>query len=64
MLVGVGGVLAHGKHARFILEAACRNPAHPFALLPEAPAFFVDRHYVLFGAGLLVPAAVQSAALE
>lgn len=53
MLIGVGGVLAHGMHARFILEAACKNPAHPFALLPERPTFYVDRRYVLFGAGLL-----------
>lgn len=53
MLVGVGGVFAHGPHARHILEAACASPAHPFSLLPASPAFFVDRRYVLFGAGLL-----------
>ncbi len=53
MLVGVGGVLAHGKHARFILEAACRHAADPTALVPVEPKFYVDRRYVLFGAGLL-----------
>ncbi len=53
MLVGVGGVLAHGIHAKFILEATCRRAADPSALVPVEPTIYVDRHYVLFGAGLL-----------
>ncbi|MGD9866742.1 MAG: methylaspartate mutase accessory protein GlmL [Hyphomicrobiales bacterium] len=53
MLIGVGGVVAHGRYARPIMEAAFWSNARPMSLCPRSPELFVDRHYVLFGVGLL-----------
>lgn len=53
MLIGVGGVVAHGQYARPILEAAFWSQKRPMSLCPKSPDLYVDRHYVLFGVGLL-----------
>ncbi len=53
MLIGVGGVVARGAFARPILESALRKATRPFSLCPENPKLYVDRHYVLFGVGVL-----------
>lgn len=53
MIIGVGGVLAHGPHEGFVLHSTCNSGADPCSLLPRTPRLMVDRQYVLFGVGLL-----------
>jgi uncharacterized protein (TIGR01319 family) len=52
-VVGVGGVLAHGRNARFVLEGALDPRNDPYSVLPTKPALYVDSRYVLYGVGLL-----------
>ena len=52
-VVGVGGVLAHGGNARFVLEGALADRDDAFSVLPRRPALYLDRQYVLYGVGLL-----------
>jgi uncharacterized protein (TIGR01319 family) len=61
-VIGTGGVFAHGRHPRRILQAACRSERSPTSLRPNAPALLVDRRYTLFAAGLLAPFAPRPAA--
>jgi uncharacterized protein (TIGR01319 family) len=60
-VVGVGGVLAHGRDARFVLEGALDAGTDPYSLLPRRAALYLDRHYVLYGIGLLAPIAPEAA---
>jgi uncharacterized protein (TIGR01319 family) len=60
-IIGVGGVLAHGRSARFILEGALNHGADPGRLLPGGAALYVDRRYVLYGIGLMSSLAPQAA---
>jgi uncharacterized protein (TIGR01319 family) len=60
-IVGVGGVLVHGTDARFVLEAALGRGADPALLLPQRPALYLDRKYVLYGIGLLSAIAPEAA---
>lgn len=53
VVVGVGGVLAYGDDPRFVLEGAIAARREPQSLLPRKPALYLDRHYVLYGIGLL-----------
>lgn len=53
IIVGVGGVLAHGPHKCSILRSTCDKDADPCSLLPRTPRLLVDGKYVLFGVGLL-----------
>lgn len=52
-VIGAGGIFAHHAAAARILEAAVGSTRTPFALLPRAPAFYLDRDYVLYAVGLL-----------
>ena len=52
-VVGVGGVLAHGGDARFVLEGALAERDDAFSVLPKDPALYLDKQYVLYGVGLL-----------
>ena len=61
-VIGTGGVFAHGRNPRRALEAARYNPASPTSLRPRDPALLVDRHYLLFAAGLLASIAPRAAA--
>lgn len=61
-VVGTGGVFAHGRHPRRILQAACRSESSPTSLRPRAPQLLVDASYTLFAAGLLAPFAPRAAA--
>lgn len=61
-VVGTGGVFAHGRHPRRILQAACHSERSPTSLRPRAPQLLVDTGYTLFAAGLLAPFAPRAAA--
>ncbi len=66
-LVGTGGVFAHGRAPRALLESALAQPAEPDSLRPRSPDLLVDRHYVLYACGLLAqvePAAALEIALK
>lgn len=52
-LIGVGGVLSRGQHARFVLEGAVGAGPDVVSLIPRAPTLYLDREYVLFGIGLV-----------
>jgi uncharacterized protein (TIGR01319 family) len=56
-VIGVGGVLAHGRHARFALEGVVRSPEAEDILCPLRPRFLVDRAYILYAIGLIADAA-------
>lgn len=60
-VVGIGGVIAFGRHAGFALAGALAGPDAPFALLPARPRFLLDRSYVLYAAGLLAEAEPRAA---
>jgi uncharacterized protein (TIGR01319 family) len=52
-MVGTGGIFAHSDRPGAILRAACMDPQKADLLKPVRPAFLVDRHYILWGMGLL-----------
>lgn len=56
-VIGVGGVLARGRHARFALEGVIRAPDVEDMLCPLRPRFLVDRSYILYAIGLIAEAA-------
>ncbi|HYC36031.1 MAG TPA: methylaspartate mutase accessory protein GlmL [Usitatibacter sp.] len=60
-IIGVGGVLAHGADARFVLEGALDSGTDPFSLLPRNAALYLDRRYVLYGIGLLAGISEEAA---
>jgi len=60
-VIGVGGVLAHGGEARFVLEGAIDSGTDPYSLLPRRAKLYLDRQYVLYGIGLLSSIAPQPA---
>jgi uncharacterized protein (TIGR01319 family) len=60
-LVGIGGVLAHGGNPRFVLQGVLDAGGQPYSVLPRCPALYLDRHYVLFGVGLLSTIAPDAA---
>jgi len=61
-VIGTGGVFAHGRHPRRVLEAACYTSESPTSLRPRDAALLIDRRYVLFAAGLLAHIAPRAAA--
>jgi uncharacterized protein (TIGR01319 family) len=65
-VIGVGGVLARGRHARFALQGVVGGAADN-ALCPTNPRFLIDRSYVLYAIGLIAnthPAAAFDLAQE
>jgi uncharacterized protein (TIGR01319 family) len=61
-VVGTGGVLAHGQSPGAMLAGALADPADPLSLRPRRPRLLVDRHYLLYAAGLLGTVAPEAAA--
>lgn len=53
MVIGTGGVFAHGPDPELVLRAATYDPSSPLSLRPKADRFVVDRHYILYAIGLL-----------
>ena len=60
-VIGVGGVLAHGGDARFVLEGALDAGTDPHSLLPRSATLYLDRRYVLYGIGLLAGISPEAA---
>ena len=61
VVVGVGGVLAHGGNARFVLEGVIGAGSDPQSLMPRRPALYLDQQYILYGIGLLSDVAPEAA---
>jgi uncharacterized protein (TIGR01319 family) len=53
VVIGTGGVLAHGSRPAAVLGAVLADPADPLSLRPRAPRLMLDRSYVLYACGLL-----------
>lgn len=51
-VIGVGGVLARGRHARFVLKGVVGGTADN-VLCPTNPRFLIDRSYILYAIGLI-----------
>jgi uncharacterized protein (TIGR01319 family) len=52
-VIGTGGVLVAAPQPQRLLQAVLADPARPQELVPRRACFYVDRDYVLYGAGLL-----------
>jgi hypothetical protein len=61
ILIGTGGVLAHGEGAKEILSAGLADAAQPQSLKPKNPALLLDSDYVLYAVGLLAAVAPEAA---
>ena len=53
LVIGTGGPVIHSRCAGEILSMACWDPQTPMKLKPKAPAFLLDRRYLLYAIGLL-----------
>ncbi len=60
-VIGTGGIFAYGRNPEYILKAALFAQRNPLSLKPRAPDFFIDRHYILYGIGLLSDLAPRKA---
>ena len=60
-VIGVGGVLARGRHARFALQGVIKTAAADEILCPLQPRLLVDRSYLLYAVGLLADVAPAAA---
>jgi uncharacterized protein (TIGR01319 family) len=52
-VVGTGGAVVHARDPTKILRATLSTTSKPRELRPRAPRLALDRHYLLFAAGLL-----------
>lgn len=52
-VVGTGGPVIFSKNPRKLLEHVLFREDNPYLLRPKYPRFYLDKHYMLFGAGLL-----------
>ncbi len=52
-IIGTGGVVAHSKNPKDILQALEKNKEDEFLLTPQNPEYFVDGEYILSAMGLL-----------
>lgn len=53
VVIGTGGILAHGKNPRYILEGAMYSAREPLSLRPRQPRLLMDSLYIFYAAGLL-----------
>jgi len=53
VVIGTGGPLVHSPAPRRILAAALADPADSLSLRPRSARLLLDRHYMLYAAGLL-----------
>jgi uncharacterized protein (TIGR01319 family) len=52
-VVGTGGPVVFSKDPRQLLERVLFREENPYLLRPKNPRFYLDKHYILFGVGLL-----------
>ena len=52
-VIGTGGVIIYGEHAKDILKRCCYDRSKPLELRPKNPYFFLDFDYILSAMGLL-----------
>lgn len=52
-VIGTGGVLAYSGQAAEVLAGVRFSDEQPLSLRPQAPSFYLDRHYILYAIGLL-----------
>lgn len=55
-VIGTGGPLVSGPDRQAILSGLLYSEARPFALMPKAPAFYLDEQYMLYAVGLMAEA--------
>lgn len=60
-IIGTGGPIAAAREPDALLAAALADPREPQSLRPRSARLGVDRHYVLFAAGLLAEAEPRAA---
>ena len=56
VVIGTGGILAHGRDPRYVLDGVRWNPLQPLSLRPRAPRLFMDSLYIFYATGLLAQA--------
>jgi uncharacterized protein (TIGR01319 family) len=61
LVIGTGGALVHARDPAAILAVAAADAAQPLSLRPRQPRFAIDRHYLLYAAGLLAQVAPDAA---
>ena len=61
LVIGTGGALVHARDPSAILGVAVASASDPASLRPQAPRLAIDRHYLLYAAGLLAQVAPQVA---
>ncbi len=52
-VVGTGGPIIFSRNPGEVLERVLFREDNPYLLRPKNPRFYLDKHYLLFGAGLL-----------
>ncbi len=52
-LIGAGGIFAYGRYPKPILQSALFDSHNPASLKPLNPKIYIDKHYLLYGIGLL-----------
>ena len=53
VVIGTGGVFHYGLYPECILDGVTYEIQNPSSLKPKKPDFYIDKGYVLYGAGLL-----------
>ena len=61
LVIGTGGALVHARDPVALLEGAVASADEPASLRPKSPRLAIDRHYVLYAAGLLAQVAPEAA---
>ena len=52
-VLATGGIFVHLENPREVLARAFAQNQNPLVLQPTTPQFLLDRHYILWAAGLL-----------
>ena len=62
-VIGTGGIFAHGKNPRYVLEAAGFDLQDRLSLRPVTPDYYIDKNYVFYALGLLAQHEPEAAAI-
>jgi uncharacterized protein (TIGR01319 family) len=61
IVIGTGGIFAHGRMPRYVLEGARYSARDPLSLRPRDPKLLVDSQYIFYAMGLLASIAPAAA---